>query len=527
MTGPYRSAVRAGRDGFARLLPAEWTKLVTVRGWVAGVALAALAVMLLGLLSAATSRSSCSQGTVEVPCPQAPVGPDGVSVSDDFFFVHRQLTGDGVITARVTAMTGRIKQPPPPGDPGPGPAPVPGVVPWAKAGLMVKESTRQGSAYVAVMVTGDHGVRLQHNFLHDTAGRPEGVSRRSPRWLRLVRTGDTLTGSESFDGRRWTETGTVRLAGLPGTVRVGLFAASPGDLTIERNPGGGNSPADRFAEVTATFDRVGLEGRVADGAWSRDDIGVTHEPDGVTPHHPGGVVESGGVFTVTGAGDVGPATGDAGMRIERMLQGTFLGMIALIVVGVLFITTEYQRGLIRTTMLASPRRGRVLAAKAVVIGSAAFMAGLAAAAVTVLAGRRILRAGGTPVYAVAPLTELRVVVGTAALFAVAAVFALALGALVRRGTVAVIVATGLLVLPYLLAITSFLPVELSRWLLRVTPAAGFAIQQSVPPYPHALGYHVPQAGYLPLPPWAGFAVLCCWAGFALGAAIMWTRRRDV
>nr|BFE79102.1 hypothetical protein GCM10020093_017030 [Planobispora longispora] len=73
-----------------------------------------------------------------------------------------------------------------------------------------------------------------------------------------------------------------------------------------------------------------------------------------------------------------------------------IGLIAVIVVAVTFMTAEYRRGLIRTTLLASPRRGRVPAAKAVVIGAAAFAAGLVAAGVTVPLGTRLLREGGTP-----------------------------------------------------------------------------------------------------------------------------------
>ena len=47
----------------------------------------------------------------------------------------------------------------------------------------------------------------------------------------------------------------------------------------------------------------------------------------------------------------------------------FAGLIAVVVVAAMFITAEYRRGLIRITLAASPRRGRVLAAKAVVIGA--------------------------------------------------------------------------------------------------------------------------------------------------------------
>ena len=56
-------------------------------------------------------------------------------------------------------------------------------------------------------------------------------------------------------------------------------------------------------------------------------------------------------------------------------MGTFAGLIAVIVVATIFITAEYRRGRIRITLAASPRRGRVLAAKAIVIGSVTFVAG--------------------------------------------------------------------------------------------------------------------------------------------------------
>ena len=78
------------------------------------------------------------------------------------------------------------------------------------------------------MVTGDHGVRMQDDYTHDRAGLPGAVSAASPRWLRLTRSGDTITGYDSADGTHWTEVGTAHLAGLPATVQVGLFATSPG-----------------------------------------------------------------------------------------------------------------------------------------------------------------------------------------------------------------------------------------------------------------------------------------------------------
>jgi hypothetical protein len=40
----------------------------------------------------------------------------------------------------------------------------------------------------------------------------------------------------------------------------------------------------------------------------------------------------------------------------------------------------------------------------------------------------------------------------------------------------------------------------AQWLLRLTPAAGFAIQQSIPEYPQVLDLYAPSAGYYPLAP---------------------------
>jgi ABC-type transport system involved in multi-copper enzyme maturation permease subunit len=515
-----RSGLLAGRDGFTQLLRAEWTKFRTVRGWVIAMVVAALVTVLFGLVFAAGARTSCGGDPNGNACPAVPLGPDGEAVADKFYFVHQPLAGNGSITARVTSLTGLITYPPPDHD-----KIVPGVVPWAKAGVIVKQSTRRGSAYAAIMVTGGHGVRMQHNFTHDTAGSPGRVSAASPRWLRLTRSGEELTGYESTDGTSWTKVGTAYLAGLPATVQVGLFANSPGDLTVKQAALGGLITQKRFTQTTAVFDHVSLQGKVG-GAWSRADIGASpgNGPGGT--HHPGGVKQSAGRFTVTGNGDIAPLGAEGGLTIEQTLTGALTGLIMVIVVAVLFITAEYRRGLIRTTLLASPRRGRVLAAKAIVTGTVTFTAGLAAAAVAVPIGARILRANGNYVLPVAPLTELRVVVGTAALLAVAAVLALAVGAVLRRSVAAVTAAIVVVVLPYVLATASVLPQSLSQWLLRLTPAGAFAIQQSIPAYPQVTSLYTPQMGYYPLAPWAGLAVLCAWTALALGLAVYKLRRRD-
>jgi hypothetical protein len=84
-----------------------------------------------------------------------------------------------------------------------------------------------------------------------------------------------------------------------------------------------------------------------------------------------------------------------------------------------------------------------------------------------------------------------------------------------------------IVAPYLLIVAApILPAGPADWLARVTPAAAFAVQQTLVQYPQVSNVYVPSAGYYPLAPWAGFAVLCGWAALALGLAACLLRRRD-
>ncbi|MGW0807905.1 hypothetical protein [Nonomuraea sp. NPDC002799] len=499
---PCRSGRRAGPDGFSQVVRAQWAGFRSVRGWAPAMVASVLVTVSLGLLVAGGARSMCVTFKGEGPCPAPLVGPDGTAVADRYFFVHQPLRGNGSITARVSGMTGQMRLP----DVVPGVRRVEeGVVPWAKAGLVVRQSLTRGTPYAAVMITGGHGVRMQHDFVHDVAGGPV----RGPVWLRLTRSGATVTGSESGDGERWTEVGTVELAGLPQTVEIGLFVTSPGVLW-ER--------AQAFAQATATFDQVGLRG--ASGVWRRDDVGVSLGPDGRTPHHPGGVVESGGTFVLSGGGDIGPATAEGGLRADLTLLGGAVGLMVVLVVAVAFGTAERRRGLSGDGLPAGRAPARVLAARAVVVGVVAFVAGLVSSGVVVPGGLALLRAHHNPVQPITWGTELRVIVGYAALTAAAAVLALGLAALVKRRVVAAGLAIALVVLPDLLAGAGVAP-----WLLMVTPAAGFAITQSVPTFAQVEVAQSVLGSYYPLPPWVGLAVTCGYAALALGVAMAAGRRR--
>jgi ABC-type transport system involved in multi-copper enzyme maturation permease subunit len=154
---------------------------------------------------------------------------------------------------------------------------------------------------------------------------------------------------------------------------------------------------------------------------------------------------------------------------------------------------------------------------------------LAALIGTILAlavGVHMLHAGGVPILPIPKLTLVRIVVGTAAVFAVASVLTLALAALLRRTAVVVVLGIVVFVLGWLLTRGGLLPVSVADWILRLTPAAAYAVQQSIPAYSFVAGEYTPANGFYPLAPWAGVLVLCLWATAALGLAIYAMNRRD-
>jgi hypothetical protein len=197
----------------------------------------------------------------------------------------------------------------------------PGLQPWSKAGIIIKASTRPGSAYAAMMVTGSHGVRMQYDYTGDIAG-PAAVTAASPRWLRLTRSGDTVTGYESANGTYWRMVGAAHLAGLPATVQAGLFATSPGSSQSKSQSISGSSAAGGIGLATARFDHVSLRAQRPGSAWAGDDVGGG-AASGAAPGI--GFHQAGNVFTVTGSGDIAPdvpaAPGGNGSPIERFLLG--------------------------------------------------------------------------------------------------------------------------------------------------------------------------------------------------------------
>jgi ABC-2 type transport system permease protein len=192
--------------------------------------------------------------------------------------------------------------------------------------------------------------------------------------------------------------------------------------------------------------------------------------------------------------------------------GLVIGQLAIGVLGVLIITTEFSSGLVRATFAAAPRRPLVLAAKAAVLAGVALAAGEILAFAAFAAGEAALRAPA-PHAALGQPGVLRAVLLAGAYPALIGLIGLGLGALIRHTAGAISAVAGVLfVVPLIL-----LPL-------------GTSIQNSVGKFlpmliaEDSISAAKPQADALA--PWAGFALLCAYAAVALAVGGWTLARRD-
>jgi ABC-2 type transport system permease protein len=201
------------------------------------------------------------------------------------------------------------------------------------------------------------------------------------------------------------------------------------------------------------------------------------------------------------------------------LAGVWLGQVAVVVLAVLTMTSEYDTGMIQTTLAATPRRGTVLLAKAAVVTATVLAGGTAGVIGSLAAGRAILPgngftdANGYPPLSLADEPTLRAAGGTVLYLGLVALLSLGLGAVVRDTAGALL---GVLTLLYLAPMVAALVGD-AAWqarLQKVAPmTAGLAIQATR------------NLEQLPIGPWAGLGVLAAYAGTAmlLGAVVLQVR----
>ncbi len=132
-------------------------------------------------------------------------GADIWGGQDAFHFVYQPVSGDVDIRARVVSQEDSD--------------------PWAKTGVMLRNSLAADSRHAMMIVAPENGAAFQRR-VQDGGGSTHspGGSAQPPHWVRLLRKGDRISGYTSEDGENWSlvDSETIKMAddiyaGLPVT----------------------------------------------------------------------------------------------------------------------------------------------------------------------------------------------------------------------------------------------------------------------------------------------------------------------
>jgi ABC-2 type transport system permease protein len=198
--------------------------------------------------------------------------------------------------------------------------------------------------------------------------------------------------------------------------------------------------------------------------------------------------------------------------VRVSLGGLHLSQVAIGLLGVLVITSEYGSGMIRATLAAVPQRRLMLAAKTLTFAAAATVTGLAASFAAYLLFQAFLPAGDGMRTALSDPGVLRAVTGAGLYLAVLGLFGLGLGTILRSSAGAVAALLGILFVPTILI--SLLPGSWQHAAGRYLPMGASEVVYSVQHQPYTLS------------PWTGFGVFCGYAAAALIAGFVLISYRD-
>jgi ABC-2 type transport system permease protein len=194
----------------------------------------------------------------------------------------------------------------------------------------------------------------------------------------------------------------------------------------------------------------------------------------------------------------------------QSMAGLSLGQLAIAVLGVLIVTTEYSTGGIKTTLTAVPNRLRVLLAKGIVFGVIALIVGVITTFGAFYASMPFWADHGLAAHIGDP-GVLRAVIGGGLYVFASGMFGFALGSVIRHTAGAITAAIALLlVVPPL---TGLLP---GKWGDKVTEYftsnAGSRVTAVVPVHDQAS-------------PWIGYLAITIWwvVPLIVGAWLMRTR----
>ncbi len=130
----------------------------------------------------------------ELPSGNIVMGAAGADIwnaADEFRFASKTLSGNGTVVARVESIGNTD--------------------PWAKAGVMIRETLDVGSPFAAVYATPGNGCRYQGRLemnaaaVSDTSvATAEQMAMVAPYWIKIERVGNAFNGYYSTDGQTWT-----------------------------------------------------------------------------------------------------------------------------------------------------------------------------------------------------------------------------------------------------------------------------------------------------------------------------------
>ena len=182
------------------------------------------------------------------------------------------------------------------------------------------------------------------------------------------------------------------------------------------------------------------------------------------------------------------------------------------VLGILVVTSEYATGLVRTSLAATPRRHRLLAAKVAVATAVALVAGQALMFAAFLLGQALLAGQGVPHAVLGDPGVLSAVAGGGLYLATIALLAIGLAAITRATAGALATLVGIVFL--VPALSGLFPSWL-RGLLDFWPSQGAAAVLATvpdPAYPN---------------PWLNLGGMCLGVAAVLAVAFVVFHRRDV
>jgi ABC-type transport system involved in multi-copper enzyme maturation permease subunit len=191
--------------------------------------------------------------------------------------------------------------------------------------------------------------------------------------------------------------------------------------------------------------------------------------------------------------------------------GLGLSQLAICVLGVMVMASEYSTGMIRSSLLAVPKRTPMLWAKSVVFAILVFVVTELTAFPAFFLGAAILHSKVQ--VSLSDPGVLRAVVGAGLYLAVLGLFALSVGAIVRHTAGAI---TGIIGFVLVLApLAQLLPGSFGKHVHAYLPTeAGHLVVQ------------VRQASGDLLSPWQGFGVFCVWTAALLALAAYLLKHRD-